>query len=114
MTKGSLKITAEPNKEENMPDQKSELRFGLSSEWRDRRLDNRIVRLKFKTLEDAYKVEHPKEVSGILHPQWIRRDLLGMPKRWEDNGLTLVVPKEALNRIMEECFSFEIDFSVIF
>ncbi|MFA5124340.1 MAG: hypothetical protein WC473_00735 [Patescibacteria group bacterium] len=90
-----------------------ESRIGYSSEWRNRKLDADVVRLNFKSLDDAHKVEHPEEVDGILHQQWVRRDLLGMPKRWENNGLTLVIPKEALDRVMEELIVFKIDFTVI-
>ena len=91
----------------------SEQRLGNSPEWKNRKLDVDTVKLKFNNLDDAYDVEHPEKISGILHMQWVRRDLLGMPKRWDYDDLTLTIPKEALDRVIEELVDFKIDFTVI-
>ncbi|MDD5043752.1 MAG: hypothetical protein PHD51_03775 [Patescibacteria group bacterium] len=94
----------------------AKLKMGHAPEWKDCRLEDvRVRKLRLRNPEQKCEVdnEDAENPAGFLNPQWVRRDLLGMPKRWEENGSILVIPSTAFDRVAEEFRDFQINFAEI-
>ncbi len=86
---------------------------GFTKEWICCKL-NEVLTRRIRLIKPEQRIEvfdnsdcfNPR---GCLHPQWIRRDLLGMPIEWEDD-VTFIIPNSAFDRVAEELEEINIEF----
>lgn len=84
---------------------------GFDSEWRGCHLDD-ISQAKLHLVDPSQKTIVS---DGFLNWQWVRRDLLGMPKTWKefDGSVFLLIPASALERVVEEFEAFRVGFELV-